>query len=293
MYSWLKVFCLIVGAGLLAPTLRAQAVPKVVTACVSKVDRFSRIVAGPSDCFKRLETVVQWNQIGPAGPAGATGAAGAQGPTGPQGPIGPQGPAGSGFPAGAHVLFVPATGSSVANGAAFTAALAQASGASSVSQPYLVVLDAGTYELAATNATVGPYVSLRGAGMYATRVFSGGTAIHVASVAGSPALLTISDMTIGSPDGDILIDDYSNISIDHVNAGSLFASNTTPGGLLEVSNSLFSYRVQLQSTQTNTHFVLISSEIEQLIQVPGQLGVFACIGAFGGNFAQYGANCQN
>jgi hypothetical protein len=298
-----KAFCMVTGVGMVAPALVAQTTaPVVITSCVSKVYGSSRIVAGPSNCFRDLETVVQWNKVGPVGPAGATGAKGPAGPAGPegpqgpiglQGPAGPQGPAGSGFPSGAHIIFVPAAGTGVQNGAALIAALAQASAGSSVSQPYLVYLDAGTFELTTTVATLGPYVSLQGSGMYATRVFSGGTALHVSAVAGSAPLLSISDMTIGSPDGDIIIGDFSNISIDHVNAGSIYASNTTSGGILEVSNSLFNYRVQLQSTQANTHFVLISSEIEQFVMIPGQMGVFACVGAFGGNFVQYSANCLN
>jgi Collagen triple helix repeat (20 copies) len=60
-----------------------------------------RIVNGPGQCIRRLETPLQWNVQGPAGPPGPTGPQGEQGTTGGPGPAGPQGDAGPTGPAGA------------------------------------------------------------------------------------------------------------------------------------------------------------------------------------------------
>ncbi len=92
----------------------------VIHACVQKKSGEVRIV-GPSDVCRRDEAAMEWNTMGPQGPAGTagpmgpagpagavgtmgpTGAIGPQGPTGavgPQGPEGPQGPAGAAGVAG-------------------------------------------------------------------------------------------------------------------------------------------------------------------------------------------------
>jgi len=291
-----------------AGAAQTTAAPVVVTACVSRIDGLSRIVPSAGACKAGLETVSQWNEAGPTGakgatgpagpegpvgPRGAAGATGPQGPSGPTGPQGPQGPPGQGFPTGAHILFVPAAGTQGENGTALLAALTKASAASSASQPYLVVLDAGTFGLGVGVATLGPYVSIRGAGMYATRVFSGGEVFHVPAVSGAAPVLSISDMTVGSPGGDIIVGDFSDVLIDHVNAGSLYASNTTAGGTLQIHNSVFSYRTQLQSTQTTTHFVTIGSQISEFVVIPGQVGTLACFASYGPTYAQYSSDCLN
>lgn len=65
----------------------------VITACVTERGGSIRIPAANEACRKG-ETMLTWNQTGPAGPAGPAG------PTGPTGPIGPTGPTGQTGPAG-------------------------------------------------------------------------------------------------------------------------------------------------------------------------------------------------
>lgn len=46
----------------------AEAEPTVITACVQSPTGIVRIVQAPADC-RASETVLQWNQQGPAGPS--------------------------------------------------------------------------------------------------------------------------------------------------------------------------------------------------------------------------------
>jgi hypothetical protein len=83
-------FALFVGAlcaAINVPLAPAQTTTALITACVAKSNGVTRIVAAPSACIAGVETVVQFDQKGPAGNSG---------PAGPTGPTGPQGPAGSG-----------------------------------------------------------------------------------------------------------------------------------------------------------------------------------------------------
>ena len=76
-----------------------------ITACFTKTLTLLgpkgslRVVNAASECGAH-ESVLTWNQRGPAGTPGATGATGAQGPVGPQGPAGPQGSTGLQGPVG-------------------------------------------------------------------------------------------------------------------------------------------------------------------------------------------------
>ena len=81
----------------------------VITSCVSKLTKVARVVASSANCNATLESVVTWNQQGPAGlqgfkgntgPQGVSGSPGATGPTGATGPAGTAGTAGSTGPTG-------------------------------------------------------------------------------------------------------------------------------------------------------------------------------------------------
>ena len=63
-----------------------------ISACY-KNDGSLRLVGATDECTKR-ETLVQWNQAGPAGPAGPQGPTGERGPAGERGPVGERGPEG-------------------------------------------------------------------------------------------------------------------------------------------------------------------------------------------------------
>ncbi len=99
--SPLRSFALLSAALLPASTALAQitkteaAKDTIVSACVAKLDGYTRIVNKIADCDKKLETPIRWSESGPVGPAGV------QGPIGPQGPIGARGSIGSTGPQGA------------------------------------------------------------------------------------------------------------------------------------------------------------------------------------------------
>jgi hypothetical protein len=86
----------------------------VIRACMVKKSGNVRIISGTQKCTAN-ETLLEWNKMGPPGPAGpkgpagtqgpkgdtgATGSAGPQGATGPVGPEGPAGPMGNTGPGG-------------------------------------------------------------------------------------------------------------------------------------------------------------------------------------------------
>ena len=116
--------------------------------CVNNSTGAIRIVSKTTVC-KSTEHKIQWNQIGPQGPAGPQGPQGVQGPQGPagpqgpkgaQGPTGPQGPQGPAGPQGPP-------GVSVGNFAA--------AGSTSIGSPVVVaqtnpVKTSGTYYVNAT-----------------------------------------------------------------------------------------------------------------------------------------------
>ena len=91
--------------------------------CVTNSTGAIRIVSKTTVC-KSTEHKIQWNQIGPQGPAGPQGPQGpqgAQGPQGPQGPKGAQGPAGPQGPPGISVGNFAAAGSTFIGSAAVVA----------------------------------------------------------------------------------------------------------------------------------------------------------------------------
>ena len=65
----------------------------IIHACVLRSTGALRIIDANKGCSPN-ERTIQWDQIGPAGPAGPVGAAGPVGPTGLAGPTGPAGPVG-------------------------------------------------------------------------------------------------------------------------------------------------------------------------------------------------------
>ena len=71
----------------------------VIRACVTTASGAVRVLTDETKC-RRGETLLSWNQRGPAGPQGIPGPQGVPGPTGPGGPAGATGPQGPQGPAG-------------------------------------------------------------------------------------------------------------------------------------------------------------------------------------------------
>jgi len=107
-----------------------HASPTAIMGCVSKSTGHGRVLVGKLACDATSETAVTWT-------------------------VNSQLP---------HVVDVPATSDAVANGTALNNLLEMGQ---SISTPYVVQLDAGTYAVFATQS-VFPWVSLQGAGMYST-----------------------------------------------------------------------------------------------------------------------------
>ena len=116
---------------------------------------------------------------GPVGPQGPAGADGVDGATGPQGPVGPQGPAGAdGADGGAGlktILVSPIGPTEIDNGTALMTAVDGITD-SSASNPYLINLEPGVYDIGALDALdLPPYVGIRGAGINLTTIVGRGT----------------------------------------------------------------------------------------------------------------------
>lgn len=124
---------------------------------------------------------------GPQGPQGSTGAAG---PQGSQGPVGPQGPKGD--PTLVRTVVVnPVPGSPSASGSALLAAVAGISGPSP-SNPYLVFLEPGVYDLGPLGLALPTGVSLAGSGAGLSTIVSSVTGTSVLAQAGA----TVRDLSV-------------------------------------------------------------------------------------------------
>jgi hypothetical protein len=109
--------------------------------------------------------------VGPTGPQGPQGATGATGPQGIQGIQGPPGPAGgTNF---VRTIVVGPVGTSTANGTALRNALANIASPSS-SNPWLLKVEPGIYDLGATPLSMREYVDIEGSGQFITTILAEG-----------------------------------------------------------------------------------------------------------------------
>lgn len=107
---------------------------------------------------------------GPAGPQGETGATGPQGPTGvtgPQGPAGPQGPVGP-SPHYANVIIVATSGGDFTDPVQAMESITNAS----ATNPYLIKIMPGIYDLGVTTILAKGYVDIEGSGKNVTKLIS-------------------------------------------------------------------------------------------------------------------------
>jgi hypothetical protein len=111
--------------------------------------------------------------VGPQGPKGDTGPAGPQGPKGDSGPAGPQGPKGDSGLNLLRTIVVSPKGSASENGAALLAAMRIIAEANpSATNPWLLKLEPGNYDLGNNALILQPYVDLDGSGEDTTTVSS-------------------------------------------------------------------------------------------------------------------------
>lgn len=187
-----------------------------------------------------------------------------------------------------HIVPVPAKGTPVQNGHALATALARIGTSATQTQPYLVVLDAGSFTLPETGQTIQPYVSIRGAGMYST--FVEGTFTFSGPV-GQAMSFTVSDMTIEGPDISIMAVDVGSVLIENVYTDAFVSLENNFGNAnVMIRNSIFTFGAGLTSTTTSVHFTVVGSQVSSF-RAPGNAGLL-CLASYNSNFVPYSNLCQ-
>ena len=139
--------------------------------CASKMLGVVRIVNRSTQCDTRLEIPISWNSAGSAGSTGLTGAAGPVGPAGPAGPTGATGPAGPVAVYG-NVAIVALSGGNYTDPVSAMKNVATWCGTPSATNPCLLKIMPGVYDLAGGSLTMQPYVDIEGSGEQATTISS-------------------------------------------------------------------------------------------------------------------------
>ena len=168
------------------------------------VDRRGVVIYRPQrECRKGWRDVTK-NLIGPAGPqgeTGMTGPTGSQGEAGPKGATGPIGPIGPTGPAGyVRTVIVGPAGdgtNEVLNGDALKTALLGISG--TATNPWLLKIEPGMYDVGSDGIVVPQYVHLEGSGQAITIIKGGGTATWYPVVWGDHGDWQLSNLTLIGP----------------------------------------------------------------------------------------------
>jgi hypothetical protein len=167
---------------------------------------------------------------GPQGPQGEQGPAGPQGEQGPTGPTGAQGPPGPAGPPGApsvRTVIVGPAGTATENGTALRAALASITTASATN-PWLLKIEPGTYDLGTSTLYMKPYVDVEGSGEVVTTIRSagGGPAVSGAGPA-EMRLLTVQHAGGGSVSAFSADSDCTGMHLDRVTCSASNSSTQT------------------------------------------------------------------
>lgn len=279
----LRLFvCLLVGC---VPAGAQGAASGVITACVGKIGGFTRIVTATKDCDARLERVVQFNQSGVAGPIG---------PQGPQGPQGPAGPQGASSPVLVRTIVVPASADSATNGQRLLDAIALAASVATATQPYLIQLDAGTYDVG-MGAVIVPYISLRGAGSISTTVTSNSITLLFQNPGIVGATFSVSEMTVNGVLRTIAAQSVRNAVLDrlHLTGAGVEMEAVIPNASVSLLNSVVESYVLFSnnSRDPGIRFRIVGSQVNQFSTnvTPSSQGCFA---SFNADLVPYSPNCQ-
>jgi hypothetical protein len=128
--------------------------------------------------------------VGPTGPPGPQGVVGPPGPPGATGPVGPAGPAGPAGQFARTVIVAPGGPDALSNGLALRNALAGITSASATN-PFLLKIEPGVYDLGSTPLSLKPFVDLEGSGQGVTLRATGATSGVALSNVTSPGTSTI------------------------------------------------------------------------------------------------------
>ena len=286
----LRLLFLIFPLSMLASAASAVAqttTSPVIFACVSNLTGVTRIVAAsPGACHKGLETIVTWNQEGPAGPTGPTGS---------------QGHAGVALP---HVVLVPSGPDAIANGNNLAAAIASITDAN-VGNQYVVQMDTGYFKV--PTLTVPAYVSIRGALTGSTTI---GPAVVLAcktqpctdsvstlTLAGANTLAELSIQLVpvtleGSAGTYTLHDVYG--------AMSSLTFSITDGQSIRIENSTLKMINGLNPDNSPVaNLVAIGSQVGSFTLAPYSVAQFGipvqglhCLATFNDSYVPYTSTCQ-
>ena len=214
------------------------------------------------------------------------GANGVPGPTGPVGAIGQTGATGATGPAGMalpHVIIVPATADANTNGQALYTAITNSSGASAA-QPYLILLDAGTYTFSSAYL-VPAYVSIQGQGSASTMV-NASQGIYFGTTGATTA--SISDLTLSTSASLFLTNTGSAYTLHGVvlNSGAVDIDGFTADTLtIRVYDSVIPY-VAINSP---LHGVFVGSEVDTFGAATSTL---TCAATYNANGTLYSNTCN-
>jgi pectin methylesterase-like acyl-CoA thioesterase len=180
--------------------------------------------------------------VGPQGPAGTTGATGATGTQGPAGLTGPQGLTGADGPQGlagptphyANVVVVAKSGGDFTDIAAAIGSITDAS----VTNPYLLKIMPGVYDIGINTIQMKEYVDIEGSGENSTKI-TGGVVEVIISTASNAELRNIFIEGSGSSNYSFPIRiNNANTVLTHVKVTSNKAGNNYPIHILNGSSPI-------------------------------------------------------
>ena len=153
------------------------------------------------------------------GPRGPRGRRGATGPTGTAGISGPVGPAGASFLR--TIVVSPSGASPAADGAVLGAAVASI-GQASATNPWLVWVEPGVYDLGTAALSLPPHVDLQGSGQDVTTIRGAGPHLLAAGSGSEIRSLTVVDAANGA--SALAIDTHGGLHDVSVSATALTAA---------------------------------------------------------------------
>jgi hypothetical protein len=224
-------------------------------------------------------------QEGPAGPMGVQGPPGAQGETGPKGDPGEKGEPGE--PRFSRTIVVHSVpGDPAAGGAALLAAMDAIQDASE-SNPWLVWLEPGIFDLGSTSLAMKPHVDVQGSGAGVTTLLS----VDTDAVLGADRA-ELRNLKVHSIRGAGIRNQNAAFSLDGVfllveGKPGTGVINEVPPATLFVRNSTIQAPL-IVSTEDETSTVIVGS------QLAGKLGrgVLQCVASYGPQFQPLQSNCD-
>ena len=290
---------------------------QTIYSCVNKNSGAMRWVSGTGLC-KRSENQISWLAAG-----------GPQGPAGPQGPVGPQGPAGSTGPQGpkgdptyVRTILVSPMGTATQNGTALLNALAGITTASSTN-PFLLKIEPGIYDIGTSSLQLKSYVDVEGSGEDITGITGhidsasgvvqganyaeirfltvqntgGGTyATALANKSASPKITNVTASASGGQYNTGVDNDSSSPTMTNVTASASggtyqYGVYNSSSGTIRINNSVITGATNTINNESSTTTRVANTKLSGG-PVYNSFGTLTCVGAYDGNYAALGTDCQ-